>query len=499
MCAERCSWIWTLFLLLAGAALGRGLPEGRIPPAFRHFDLKPAGRPDLEIFDDFNGDGRPDIMLCDDRLLSVFLGSEKGQVEKPSFVMKAPAKAIFLDVGDIDGDGIREPIFLHAGGVCRSYCTGNQKNMIEELLTVRNGFFPPQVDRLVFLNFVRDITGDGREDFIVPFLDRFVVYENPEEGKIQAWGEIPFAPQADFFTEKLSQTGQLKEVVHLPCLLVGQENKVPVVMLYDGTCLSAFRRSPDGPFKVAGRRVLFDRDSRKYEEESRAYFGKNVLFEDLAGTGRPLLIVADNRNGKVDFYPGDSLAGNFKSRLTLRTDGWLLKPVFQDMNGDGLKDLILPSIERISMFTLLRIFFTSRFDIHYMIYFNRREPLYSLLPDLSRSVSLPLSFSAGPEGLTIKNSLIYTFDGDFDGNGILDFFCNYSPGKLGIYLDSSETGFSLEPDRTLDFHPLDDCSDATTRVYDLNLDGFSDILLHQQSIGKGVDQYDLFLSVSDDG
>ncbi|MBU0756092.1 MAG: VCBS repeat-containing protein, partial [Planctomycetes bacterium] len=328
-----------------------------------------------------------------------------------------------------------------------------------------------------------------------PTLNRYFIYENQERGSFRLWGELPFSPQADLYKETLSQTGQLKEVVHLPILFNSLDGETPVFILYNGTWISHFRRNEEGKFEERGKRPLYQADTREYEEESRAYFGKNVFYEDLTGEGQPLLVIADNRNGSVDFYSGVSIAGDFKSRLNLRTNGWLLKPVFHDMNSDGLKDLILPSVERIGMFTLLRIFFTSHFDIHYMIFFNRKNPLFPLIPDRARSVSLPLSFSAGPEGLNIKHSMIYSFEGDYNGDGLNDFLCKCSPDRLGVFWGCEEIGFSPDPGLTLSFSSLESCTSVTTRVKDLNGDGISDILLHQCSIERGEDRFDLYLSV----
>jgi hypothetical protein len=495
--------MWTHKTLICFAFLAAGLTSApgqdasAVPgaPAYDGIALAPAGAPDLEIFDDFNGDGRGDLMLCDDRVFSVFIQADEGFGESPTFRMKAPEDAVFLDVGDIDGDGSREPVLMSARGVHRLVRFNEEyQYKLESVLDVENSFLPPLVGKLEFLDFLKDLTGDSKEELILPELSRFKIHRVDEEGRFLYWSEILFQPRANFFLEDLSQTGQMKEVVHLPCLFVSQERKVDVAVLFNGTSFTMLERNEEGAFVKRTERMLYKPDSREYAEESRAYFGKNVFYEDLTDDNNPWLVIADNRDGKVRFYPSRVVAESFKSTLTLRTEGWLLKPEFQDLNGDGLKDLLLPSIERIGIFTLLRIFFTSRFDIHYMIYFNRREPLFPLLPDIARSVSLPLSFSAGPSGVNVMHSLIYSFEGDYNGDGMNDFLCKCAPRKLGIYLGRKSEGFSLEPDRLIDFKSLEECSSASTRVFDLNGDGFSDILLHQHSIGRGEDRYDLFLS-----
>jgi hypothetical protein len=460
---------------------------------FDRFSLAPEGTPDFEVVDDFNGDGRNDILLCDNRLLSLFL-MEPGRIQgKPSRSILVPEDAVFFDVGDLNLDGKREVILLDREGV-KLFDADDDGGHATTVIESENAFLPQPVQHLAFLDFMRDLNGDGREDVILPRLDRYIIHEWVERRSFRKWGEIPFSANTDFYTERLSQTGSLKEVVHLPQLFVGEDDRGRIAVLFNGSLITAFREGDRGGFETSAKRSVYRPDSREYEEESRAYFGKNLFFENLRDDGSYQLILAENRNGKVRIYSVKDLEGAFRSELTLSTDGWILKPAFVDMNGDGMRDLILPSIEKVGIFTILRVFFTSRFDIHYMIFFNRKEPLFRLAPDLSRSVSLPINITAGPEGVSIRHSLIYSFEGDFNGDGMNDFLSRVGPKKLGVFHGKPGAGFSQVPDLLLEFAPLEDCSSAATKVYDFNDDGVSDLYLYQESLDKGTAKYDVFLS-----
>jgi hypothetical protein len=462
---------------------------------FTHLSLQPRGAPDLEIFDDLNGDGHTDILLTDGKVLFIFMQVDGTYSDKPSFRVAAPEGTIFMDVGDVEGRGKKEVVFLGRDGISRLERREDDSGFETKLFFKHaNPFLPSKIKKLAFLDFLQNITGDEVEELMIPESKRFVVYERTGQADYQQWAQIPFRPRGDFYTEELSQTGRLKEVVHIPRLFTAESQGTCTLVLYDGVWVTLFEREPDGSVKVLARELLYEHDPREYEEESRAYFGKNLLFEDLAGKGTPAIIVAENRSGKLVFHKGGNLTRPLQPNLTLQTDGWILKPVFQDMNDDGLKDLILPSIEKIGVFTILRIFFTSRFDIRYMIFYNRTEPLFKLLPDVSRSVSLPLRFTAGPEGVNIKHTLVYTFEGDFNGDGLGDFLHRCAHQQLGIYYGRKGSDFSEEPDATLDYFPLEHCSSATTRVFDLNRDGISDLFLHQKSIEMEEDRYDVYLS-----
>lgn len=462
---------------------------------FTRYSLQPEGAPEMEILEDLNRDGRKDVVLWDSRTFSMFFTEEGGIASRPSLVVKVPDEAAFLDVGDVGGSGVRDPVYMCREGVSRMvYDPGKKAFEFPRVLEFECRLIPPRVKRLAAVDILRDLTGDGKDDIVVPELHRLIVFENNGGCSFQRWGEIRYKPKADFYREVLSQTGRLKEVVHFPRLFFGKGKEKNIVILYDGTWVTICGEKEEGAFEVIDHRPLYGKDDREYEEESRSYFGKVVYFEDLDEDGAYSLIIADNRNGKVEFFKGGDMGKPYEIEQTIQTEGWILSPSFQDMNGDGLKDLILPSIEKIGIFTILRVFFTSRFDIQYMIFFNRRKPLYPILPDISRSVSLPLSFSAGHEGIQVRHSLIYSFEGDYNGDGMKDLLLKSSPKALGLFYGKRGRDYSEKPDKTLPFEPLPRCSSARTKIWDVNGDGISDIYLHQTALDTGKSRYDLYLS-----
>jgi len=495
MCSRSAS-ISAAFILMAAllASAASDSPTDQ-SPEFASLRLIPEGSPDVEVFEDLDSDGDIDIMLFDNRRISVFLSENGVFSAEPDFCGDAPEEASFLDVGDVQGQGIREHIYMSRNGVFRlSYSAEERRFAPIPVFERKIALLPNRVKELAVMDFFQDLTGDGREDLLIPEIYRYLILENQGDGTYENWGEIGFMPRADYYTESLSQTGRLKEVVHLPRLFSGKGAGAEIVVLYDGLWITHYQRDAEKGFKVTDRRPLYGRDSREYEESSRAYFGKNVYFDDLNADGTHELVIAHNRDGKIDFFKGGESEEHFQSDMTIRTEGWILPPVFKDLNGDERKDLILPSIEKIGGFTILRIFFTSRFDIQYMIFFNREKPLYPVVPDFSRTVSLPLSFTAGPEGVSITHSLIYSFGGDFNIDGLSDLLLRNSPRSLGVFFGNEGEDFAEEVGVRLDFNPLAHCSSVTTRVTDINLDGCSDIFLHQASLDDGKDAYDLYLS-----
>jgi len=457
--------------------------------------LTPQGAPDVEIFEDLDRDGDIDIILFENRGFSVFFSKNDSYPTMPDLEGKIPSKAVFLEVGDVQGQNIREHLFMCREGVfLYSYIIEEKRFEVKPVLEYEIPILPIRMNRCVIMDFYQEMTGDELEDIIVPELERYLIFENKGNGSFKRWGEIPFKPKGDFFTEPLSQTGRFKEVVHLPRLFSGKAKGNDIVILYDGTWVTHFERNEKGKFEVSDHRPLYGKDIREYEESSRAYFGKSIYFEDLNNDANHTLIIAHNKNGKIDFLSGAGNKDPFNVEYQIRCEGWVLSPVFSDLNGDGMKDLILPSIEKIGIFTILRVFFTSKFDITYKIFFNRKESLYPIAPDLSRSVSLPLSFSIGPEGLNIQHSLIYSFEGDYNDDGFKDLLIKHTKNTLGVFYGKKGADFAHDLGKKVIFNPLPNCSTVTTRVCDINKDGISDIFLHQKSYKDKADSYTLFLS-----
>lgn len=220
-------------MLSWGPAAAAEPADGTGPPSWTCVSLRPEGAPDLEIFDDFDGDGIRDVLLCDNRTFSLFLVGRDGILPSPSLVFTAPEDAVFLDVGDTDRDGAREPLVLKRNGVfALRPGSGPDRPCVERCIaSVKSDLIPSRVERLVFVDFLRDMTGDGHEDLIIPTsrtLEILASHKETQEGahgghaascSFVPWGRIPYTPRATFARAPLSETGRFTEVLHIPQIL----------------------------------------------------------------------------------------------------------------------------------------------------------------------------------------------------------------------------------------------------------------------------------------
>ncbi len=500
-----------LLAALAAAPLLRGADEEL---SFKHTALRPTGEPGLEIFDDFDGDGIKDILLCDNRTLSLFLTGRKPPQSEPSLIMTAPDDAVLLDVADLDNDGIREIVLLKEDGVFLLKPSLGNDTKEECIIRAESRLIPGRVEELTWADFVRDISGDNEEDIIIPDLGSIGIFtksgaSSGGASRFEKWGEISYRPRASFTSEILSETGCYTETIYLPLILAGGPENDRSVFLFDGDRLRLMKRGEDGVFvELSSVDLLDDEDKDKEgEEEFRARFSVNVFFEDLDKDGKGDLVVCNNREGEVRFYRGvdagkpeiagsqAEIAGSPEGRNPdplICVQGNTFTPFFTDLNSDGRNDLILPSVDKIGLFTILKVLFTSRFDMRFMIFINRGDPLFRLLPDDLRVLSVPLSFTTTSHGISVESVLIQSLRGDFNGDGHNDLLLRGEKKMIHIYFGCEDGTFSKKPDVLFEAELLDSVFQARARTPDLNGDGRADLFLHQKS--EDSERWDIYLS-----
>ncbi len=465
---------------------------------FTHIRFLPEGRPDLEIFDDFDGNGVRDVLLCDDRELSLFLGEKTSFPDKPTLRLTAPDDAAFIDVIDADGDGSRDIMLLKSNGI-HVLEPGEKPGSCRERLLIagKSDLIPPRVKRLTYVNFARDVTGDYVEDLVFTTTDRFIIHgcikKDGEGGHcFEKWGEFPFMPRAEFTEEELSDTGRLTERISVPQLMAQGPKDNRTIIFYDGEWVRILKRTEGLLFAESSSRNLFA--DRSEDNDGLIRFPTNVQFRDLDRDRKGDLVVFDNQRGEVRFYRSIDAEQPDKPDFSIRVKGQLVRPLLMDLNKDGYRDLILPNVGDIGVFTALRVFVSSKFDLTVQFFYNRGEGLFRTIPDETRTLSFPLSFATSSAGIDVQHMLIYSFRGDFNGDKRCDLLLRGKGNMLNVYYGQEEGTFSDEPDMSFEVEIIPSCYSVRTRIVDLNRDGISDLFLYQRSTKVEENRYDLYLS-----
>ncbi|MHC4472903.1 MAG: FG-GAP repeat domain-containing protein, partial [Planctomycetota bacterium] len=148
-------------------------------PEFRVVDLGPLGRVTQRSYADLDGDGRTEIVLGKGRRLFVFRPDGKGGYDVGSPVVIVPEDdALFYEIAQIDRDEETLEIALVTPRGLVSYAVDDGKLATKPrvLLPAESLVQRGQEDDLHWRGFLRDLSGDGLADVVLPTSRGFAVY-----------------------------------------------------------------------------------------------------------------------------------------------------------------------------------------------------------------------------------------------------------------------------------------------------------------------------------
>ncbi|MBI4881015.1 MAG: VCBS repeat-containing protein [Planctomycetes bacterium] len=452
--------------------------------------LAPEGRPNVIMADDFDGDGDLDLVTVDGRRVSVFFLENGRLPSRPSLAPLLPEDVVFVDGGDVDGDRARELLLLTPGGVLALGFPGGAVSGPAPVpgLAVEDALLFPVPDADVCWNDVfLDVDGSGREDALVPAARGCRVFlRSGDATSFTDGGLIPIAPAGAIEFPRGSDLGAIEQSVAMPRVFSGDldgdgRNEV---LTFDGRAVAAYEqpRAPGGTWSRRFSKVLYDATPSLREE---ILSSRSVRFSDLDGRGQSCLLVVRALDGEVDFLDGAAL----ENRRTLRFEGWVLPPKLIDLDGDGRTDLLVPTIEEVDHLKLMRIFVARSLRMSYSIFRNREGVRYARTPDEVREITFPLDYASLGGGFSVANQMIYTFDGDFDGDGVKDFLVKRSPAELAVHRGGGDASFAREATRLLDIEDSAPFLSVDARCWDFDQDGRDDLFLHYVARAGEEDRY----------
>lgn len=383
------------YFALAGLLLCQGLlttdaraqtDAGSSLPGYRQFAFTLPAETERMLVTDADGDGLDDLMSFADNTVSLYLQTPDGfDFSAPAAQLRLPGDAVGWDISDnyqsAMGDNVWSLLALIDGNrVLRWQVEDRQFVAAAPLLSDLTGFLGQGVYRL---NFSRDINDDGLDDLIIPGAGQLSLHIRNADGSYQQ----PLAISSDMQLRtvltpdnprNLSVIGsdnRRRQAIDLT-RDVGQSLRIPLLALRDvngdgrpdlvsdnDERFDVFLANPGGnrdyfsstPNYSIDRTAIrdrlgdFDVDQLDFANLTGVLaLTHEEILQDMNGDGIDDMILREG--GRVALHLGSADGIEFdQADQILRSGGNVLSVFLQDENNDGQPDLWLWRVEQISL------------------------------------------------------------------------------------------------------------------------------------------------------
>jgi hypothetical protein len=496
---------------LVAPAPVRALPN---PIKLNRFEIEAHDKITEVLLEDLNGDGRKDLILLLGREVRIYFQRENGSFPgEPDQRFRIDPRAVIMDIGNLLGEGkTKEIAFIREDGVYAypllppekpgdfpSYFLKAKRVLAAETLLRR-----PSDDEVRRKEFIRDVDGDGLPDILVPERGGFGVYRNLGAGKFAERQPLYAPPTAivNVGTPELSSHLMASYFFANPTVADFDACGRPEVVMAQDQWLSVFRSSAEGKLSPAPVVVLeipgqkaFSMDSEKPFELD---FTMPLVLKDLNNDHRIDAALTHVGTGTTRIFLNgpDPVEAFKKPARVVRAKGVTFLAFFVDLDGDKLEDMILPRMDKIGIWSILKAVVTKSVPVEAQFFYARKTgDAYPEEPDFQRNFEIPISIHSKGDGLDVGTSLIVSLDGDFDGDGLKDLVNRTENDKIAIYPGlPGRGGVSETPAVELDITNTDDFRFVLPMVEDLNGDGRADLVLRYVGWDRKNDRVTVFVS-----
>jgi hypothetical protein len=227
-------------------------------------------------------------------------------------------------------------------------------------------------------------------------------------------------------------------------------------------------------------------DVRTQEEKIEGIASIMTTISDLNDDGYADAVVTkqtakglSNFRGVINIYYGGPDGYSAEQDQVIISEGTASSISFiRDVNGDGRRDLILPSV-KISISAIIRFLITRSVPIHLNIFLLNEEGRFSDRADFTKEVKFKIDLSGDSDTQAMD------LDGDYNGDKRKDFVFATDEDELSIYLGitGGDRLFSKKPVTKVEANAFGQLSSP-----DLNNDGYSDMIIYypQNKDRKGM-------------
>jgi hypothetical protein len=500
--SRRLAALASLGLLAWASAAG---VHGEDPDAFpfRRYDLQVGGRITEVLPVDLDGDQREDLLVVRGREALVFFQGKDGSwPRRASQRFRFHPRTVLFDVGDVDGDGLAEVVLLQAGQV-RAYRLRQRPNgrllyglRTEVLVDVETFLERPVEDEVRRKELLRDLDGDGDRDLLVPVRDGFSLLRNDGQGGFEPPTRLPTPPVAHLHPGRDRLSSQLSASYWFPNPILGQWDdgaELELVVAREAL-LEVFRPQGGerlqierlGSWEIPDQKQL----SLNVENPFELDFNTPLIVRDLDGDARIDVSSTHVGQGITRIYRnlGDPAEAFREPVQSIRAKGVTVLSFYNDLDGDGRADLVLPRMDEVSAWSVLKVLITRSVPVEVQIYYQRPDSaeMFPDEPDVVREIEVGVSLNSRGQGIKLGSSIVANF-GDFDGDGRKDFLYRTGPEELSLYRGLAGRTVAEEASGVVTIPNVGDYRFCLARVRDLDADGRHDVVLRYTSWDRKED------------
>jgi hypothetical protein len=460
--------------------------------SFDVYKLNVAGELLQHWVEDLNIDGHKDILAVhrkglrpdETRWISVFWQSpERGFATAADQSWEIDLDAAVLDIGDVTGDHRKEICYLTNNGV-RYYPIGEPEYATEpvHLLDARGLAVYPSKSDIPMIDFVRDWNEDGKDEVAVPGFEGLAIYARDTGGAYtsdnlvlleietrigRTWDHGRHSDNFGLAARYTFPNIQLLDYDNsgIPDLVATTEDRV-IVHLRETNGMYAEEPAVSRLFDVLTQ-----------EEKIEAMAEVETLVEDLNQDGyADAVVTKQTAKGLTNFrgvvsvwWGGPEGFGEEPDQMIISEGTASAGARFLDVNGDGRKDLVLPSI-KFSIAAIIRILVTRSIKVYFNIFLLNDDDRLSERPDFTKEVKFKIDLSGE------SDSQAMDLEGDYDGDKRTDFVFATGKDELAVYL-----GEAAGKNRLFSKNPATKVrADAYGELmsHDLNDDGYFDMIIY---------------------
>jgi len=480
---------------------------GDAPPLdFARYELEIKGKLGGVAYEDLDGDGRLDVLVVRARELLLYFQEPTGFRGTPHQVLQIDPRAVIFDTVDTNGDGRRELGYLAADGFYCYHLKGRKYETKPQLWTKADPLTRrPSRGEIRRKDLCRDLNGDGLEDLLIPESTGLALHINSKSG-LGPRQPLFVPPSASVSAGSDQLSSRLTAVYWYsnPAVIdFNRDRKVDLLLPVDDQ-LRVFPQSAGGHFPpVPAARVTIP-NQKLLKAGERPGFDLDLTM--------PLKLVDLDRDGYVDLvstHVGQGLTRLFmgskegakalvKPSQTIRAQGVTFLSFTLDVDGDGLEDLIIPRMDKIGLWTILKVLVTRTVPVDLLIFFQRKERKkgrpYPDQPDLVREIEIPVLFRSTGDRFQLGTSFLATLEGDYNGDKRRDALYRIADDEIAIWYGHRDRSFSEDRDALLKIKNVSDYRFLMADAPDLNRDGRSDVVLRYYSWDRKGDRLSIFVS-----